>query len=68
MYFRNLAGRPVERAADHQEHPVGGEPLRFLTDDFGGAPTKRDRLHCPKRDASRLHHHVALPYRVAAAI
>jgi hypothetical protein len=55
-HLGNLVGRPVQRAADHQEDPLRVAPSRLLGDRLGGGLAEYHRFHRAKRDAPRLEH------------
>src|SRR5262249_24808893 len=56
-HLRDLVGRPIERAAHHQEDPFGTVPPCLLCDPLRRRLAQRDRLHLAKFDASGLPHH-----------
>jgi hypothetical protein len=55
-HLLDLIGRPVERAADHQKHPLGLPPARLLGKDLSGRTAEHHRLHFAEDNAARLQH------------
>jgi len=55
-HLGNLVGRPVQRAADHEENPLSVASSRLLGDRLGGGLAEHHRFHGAKRDSPGSQH------------